>query len=150
MCERLATELGETINVAVLQEHYAVNVDQAAGPSTVATHNWIGRLTPLHCTSSGKVLIAHLDPAGGPACSPRSGMAALTPSTVTATERLDEELARVRETGYAVTVEEYELGLNAVAAPVRDRSGQVIAAVSVSGPSYRLDEPRIRRWSPRC
>jgi DNA-binding IclR family transcriptional regulator len=72
-------------------------------------------------------------------------MPALTPYTVTATERLDVQLAQVRETGFAVAVEEYELGLNAVAARVRDRAGQVIAAVSVSGPSYRLDEPRIRR-----
>ena len=63
VCERLAAELGETINVAVLQEGWAVNVDQVLGPSTVSTHNWIGRLTPLHCTSSGKVLLAHLPPA---------------------------------------------------------------------------------------
>jgi DNA-binding IclR family transcriptional regulator len=145
VCKRLAVELGETINVAVLQEHFAVNVDQARGPSTVATHNWIGRLTPLHCTSSGKVLIAHLEPGRRTGLLQKSGMATLTPRTVIATERLDEELATVRETGYAVTVEEYELGLNAVAAPVHDRLGQVIAAVSVSGPSYRLDEPRIRQ-----
>ena len=63
VCTRLATELGETVNVAVLRDHFAVNVDQARGPSQVATHNWIGQLTPLHCTSSGKVLLAHLDPA---------------------------------------------------------------------------------------
>src|SRR6478735_2897528 len=129
VCTRLATELGETVNVAVLRDHFVVNVDQARGPSQVATHNWIGQLTPLHCTSSGKVLLAHLDPA---------------PRADTAAARLEEQLARVRETGYATAVEEYEVGLNAVAAPVFDRSGQVIAAVSVSGPSYRLDEQRIR------
>jgi len=145
VCVRLAAELGETVNVAVLQEHYAVNVDQARGPSTVATHNWTGQLTPLHCTSSGKVLIAHLDPARRARLLTVSGMSALTPHTLTGAERLDQELARVREVGYAVAVEEYELGLNAVAAPVHDRSGQVIAAISVSGPSYRLDEPRVRR-----
>ena len=65
-CTRLADELGETVNVAVLRDHFAVNVDQARGPSAVATHNWIGQLTPLHCTSSGKVLLAHLDPRGAP------------------------------------------------------------------------------------
>jgi DNA-binding IclR family transcriptional regulator len=145
VCTRLAAELGETVNVAVLQEHYAVNVDQARGPSTVATHNWIGQLTPLHCTSSGKVLLAHLDGARRDALLRASGMSALTRHTVTAATRLVEELARVREAGYAVAVEEYELGLNAVAAPVHDRSGDVIAAVSVSGPSYRLDESRIRQ-----
>ncbi len=145
VCTQLATEIGETVNVAVLREHFAVNVDQARGPSAVATHNWIGQLTPLHCTSSGKVLLAHLDPARRAELLARAGMPALTPRTETATHRLDEQLARVREAGYAMAVEEYEMGLNAVAAPVFDRSGQVIAAVSVSGPSYRLDEPRIRQ-----
>jgi DNA-binding IclR family transcriptional regulator len=143
VCRRLATELGETINVAVLQEHYAVNVAQAMGPSTVSSNNWIGRLTPVHCTSSGKVLIAHLDPQRRAALLRAAGMPALTPNTVTAPERLDEELVQVRERGCAVTVEEYEIGLNAVAAPVRDRAGDVVAAVSASGPSYRLDESRI-------
>jgi DNA-binding IclR family transcriptional regulator len=144
VCTRLANELGETVNVAVLREHFAVNVDQARGPSTVATHNWIGQLTPLHCTSSGKVLLAHLDPAERAELLARAGTPALTPRTETAAQGLDEQLVRVRETGYAVAIEEYEMGLNAVAAPVFDRSGHVIAAVSVSGPSYRLDEQRIR------
>jgi DNA-binding IclR family transcriptional regulator len=144
VCTRLATELGETVNVAVLREHFAVNVDQARGPSTVATHNWIGQLTPLHCTSSGKVLLAHLDPARRAELLARAGMPALTPHTVTATQRLEEQLVRVREAGYATAVEEYEMGLNAVAAPIFDQSRQVTAAVSVSGPSYRLDELRIR------
>jgi DNA-binding IclR family transcriptional regulator len=144
VCTRLAIELGETVNVAVLREHFAVNVDQALGPSTVATHNWIGQLTPLHCTSSGKVLLAHLDPAQRAALLARGGTPALTPRTETVAQRLDEQLARVREAGYAMAIEEYEMGLNAVAAPVFDQSGRVIAAVSVSGPSYRLDELHIR------
>jgi DNA-binding IclR family transcriptional regulator len=143
-CARLATELGETVNVAVLRDHFTVNVDQVRGPSTVASHNWIGQLTPLHCTSSGKVLLAHLDPATRAELLVRAGTPALTPRTVSATGRLEEQLVRVREAGYATAIEEYEVGLNAVAAPVFDRSGQVIAAVSVSGPSYRFDEQRIR------
>jgi DNA-binding IclR family transcriptional regulator len=144
VCTRLATELGETVNVAVLRDHFVVNVDQARGPSQVATHNWIGQLTPLHCTSSGKVLLAHQDPATRADLLARSGAPALTVRTVTGVGRLEEQLARVREVGYAMVIEEYEVGLNAVAAPVFDRYGQVIAAVSVSGPSYRLDEQRIR------
>jgi DNA-binding IclR family transcriptional regulator len=144
-CTRLADELGETVNVAVLRDHFAVNVDQARGPSAVATHNWIGQLTPLHCTSSGKVLLAHLDPARRAELLARAGTPALTPRTETVVQRLDEQLARVREAGYAMAAEEYEVGLNAVAAPVFDRSGQVVAAVSVSGPSYRLDDQRIRQ-----
>lgn len=143
VCERLATELGETINVAVLQEGWAVNVDQALGPSTVSTHNWIGRLTPLHCTSSGKILLAHLPAPRRAALLAASGMEQLTSYTVTAAPGLDAELADVRARGYAVAVEEYEVGLNAVAAPVFDRAGEVVAALSVSGPSYRLTEERM-------
>jgi DNA-binding IclR family transcriptional regulator len=143
VCERLASDLGETINLAVLQEHWAVNVDQALGPSTVATHNWIGKLTPLHCTSSGKVLIAHLDPERRNALLAASGMPELTPYTITTVDALDAELGKVREAGVAVATEEYEIGLNAVAAPVRDRTGDVVAALSVSGPAYRLDPDRL-------
>jgi DNA-binding IclR family transcriptional regulator len=140
---RLATEMGETINLAVLQAHWAVNVDQARGPSTVATHNWIGRLTPLHCTASGKVLLAHV-PAGQRAeLLAASGMERFTPRTATDAAELDVELTSAAAVGYATAVEEYETGLNAVAAPVLDRAGAVIAALSVSGPAYRLDEPRI-------
>ncbi|MFC4942478.1 IclR family transcriptional regulator [Pseudonocardia sp. GCM10023141] len=143
VCEQLATELSETINVAVLQEHYAVNVDQARGPSTVGTNNWIGRLTPLHSTSSGKVLLAHLEPRHRAELLAASGMPRTTARTITVPTTLDVELAQVRDRGYALTVEEYEVGLNAVAAPVLDRAGAVIAAVSVSGPSYRLDAAQL-------
>ncbi len=139
VCERLAEEMGETINVAILQEHWAVNVDQARGPSTVSTHNWIGRLTPLHCTSSGKVLLAHQP---GPRREALlAGVEPLTPHTL-APDALAAELDRCRADGWAQAVEEYEIGLNALAAPIRDRAGDVIAAVSVSGPAYRLDEQR--------
>ncbi len=143
VCGRLASELGETVNLAVLQKHWAVNVDQARGPSTVSTHNWIGRLTPLHCTSSGKVLLAYLPPDHRATLLAASGMERLTPFTVTLASDLDVQLVAVRAAGHATAVEEYEVGLNAVAAPVHDRSGDVIAALSVSGPSYRLDEGRL-------
>jgi DNA-binding IclR family transcriptional regulator len=148
ICARLASEMGETINLAILQEHWAVNVDQALGPSTVSTHNWIGRLTPLHCTSSGKILLAHLPPERRAELLAASGMEQLTPRTVTLAPTLDAELTKVRVAGYAVALEEYEVGLNAVAAPVHDRSGTVVAALSVSGPAYRLDEDRLATLTP--
>ncbi len=144
VCRRLAAEMGETINVAVRQEHWAVNVDQARGPSTVSAHNWVGRLTPLYCTASGKVLLAHVPPEVRAALLAASGMARLTPATTVSVPELEAELARIRVEGLAVAVEEYEVGLNALAAPVLDRSGEVIASLSVSGPSYRLDEPHLR------
>jgi DNA-binding IclR family transcriptional regulator len=139
VCARLASELGETLNLAVLQREWAVNVEQVLGPATVSTHNWIGRLTPLHCTSSGKVLLAHLQPARRAEL--LDGVEPLTPHTLSRAD-LDADLERCLDRGWAEAVEEYEIGLNALAAPVRDRGGEVIAALSVSGPAYRLDEER--------
>ena len=145
VCERLAAELGETMNVAVLQGQWAVNVDQARGPSTVSTHNWVGQLTPSYCTSSGKVLLAFADPARR---GPFAPLRRFTDRTVTDADALERELQMVRTTGVARVCEEYEVGLNAIAAPVRDRAGSVVAAVSVSGPSYRLTPERMDEIVP--
>jgi len=149
-CERLALEFGETVNIAVLQEPYAVNVHQARGPSTVLSYNWIGRITPLHCTSSGKALIAWLEPHDlnpllkGLLDEPER----FTAATLTTREAIEAELAAVRDQGYAIVVEEYEIGLNAVAAPIRDQTGGVVAALSLAGPSYRLPPERIVDLAP--
>jgi len=142
VCRRLADEVGETVNIAVLDESSAVNIDQVLGRSSITTHNWVGQRTPLHATSSGKVLLAHL-PADRVAALIDEGLEASTPRTVTDPGVLREQLAQAIVDGYAYTVEELEAGLNAVAAPIRGPGGLVIAAVSVSGPSFRLPEDRI-------
>lgn len=137
VCERLAKELGETINVAVLDSGQATNVSQEYGSAAVTARNWIGQRTPLHATSSGKVLLAFADGATAAAVL-RARLERYTPHTITEPAQLRRQLIAVREQGWASTAEEFEIGLNAVAAPIRDGSGEVTAAVSVSGPSYRL------------
>jgi DNA-binding IclR family transcriptional regulator len=139
---RLAAEVGETVNVARLESDAAVNVDQVRGPAAIASHNWIGQPTPLHATSSGKVLLAHLDP-GERERLLATPLDRFTPATVTDPLALRRQLLRAVEDGWASTIEELEDGLNAVAAPIRDHDGAVIAAVSVSGPSYRLTPARM-------
>jgi DNA-binding IclR family transcriptional regulator len=148
VCERLAEELGETVNIAVLQEHYAVNLYQVRGPGAVGTHNWVGQLTPPHATSSGKVLLAHLSDEARSAVLGGSGLRKLTPRTLTTRTKLDKDLAEARERGYTITLEELELGLHAMAAPIRSRDGEVIAALSASGPAYRFTEARMHELAP--
>jgi DNA-binding IclR family transcriptional regulator len=142
ICERLATQVGETVNIAVLRSHYAVNVDQARGPSAVGTHNWVGELTPLHATSSGKILLAFAPPSIRRELLETATLTRFTSRTITATEEFEQQLRDIARDGYVVSIEEFEEGLNAVAAPIRDHSGTVIAALSVSGPVYRLSEQR--------
>ena len=140
--QELAERCFETVNLAILEGDRVVNVDQLTTHTAMVSVNWVGRATPLHCTSSGKVLLAWLSAQrrsrvlSGP-------LERFTDRTLTGSAELEEHLAQVRELGYAVTVEELETGLNAVAAPVFGEPSGVIAAVSVSGPSYRLDAGRI-------
>lgn len=137
LTDRLADSLGESVNVAVLREHFAVNVVQSRGQASVASQNWIGQLTPLHATSSGKVLLAHLGARERDALLART-LEAYTPDTHTSPDAVRRELTKVVAQGYSTTFGELEIGLNAVAVPVVGERGHVIAALSASGPAYRL------------
>jgi DNA-binding IclR family transcriptional regulator len=148
ICEQLAAQLGETVNIAVRRSHFVVNLDQARGPSAVGTHNWVGELTPPHATSSGKVLLAYMTSEERRNVLASSGLARLTPQTITSQRELEAQFEAAARDGYAFSVEELEEGLNAVAAPVRDHTGAVIAALSVSGPVYRFSEERMRDVTP--
>ncbi|MEW2404388.1 IclR family transcriptional regulator [Streptomyces sp. NPDC046862] len=148
VCENLAEELGETVNIAVLQEHYAVNLYQVRGPGAVTAQNWVGQLTPLHATSSGKILLAHLPSKERAALIAEVGLKKVTAHTITAKTKLEKNLSEIREAGYAWAREELELGLHAMAAPIRNRDGKVVAALSASGPSYRLTEERLHELAP--
>ncbi len=136
-CEDLAADVGETVNVAILDGGRVINISEVRGTASIALHNWVGQSTPPHATSSGKVLLAFL-----PGADLRALLGAELPRytahTLTDLAALAAELDRVRRRGWASTAEEYEVGLNALAAPVRDHEDRVVAAVSVSGPSYRL------------
>lgn len=143
VCEQLAQAFGETVNLAVLRSHHAVNVDQSRGAAAIAAHNWIGQLTPLHATSSGKILLAHQPGEARKRLLDAAGLARFTARTVTSRRTLTTQLTAALTDGFATTYEEYEEGLNAVAAPVLDHTGTVVAAVSVSGPAYRFDAARM-------
>lgn len=136
VCERLAMELDETVNLAVLDTGAATNITQSYGTAAVTTRNWIGQRTPLHATSSGKVLLAWAEEQVLEAA--LDTLERYTPKTITSRSKLLTELELTRDRGWASTNEELEIGLNAVAAPIRGTGGAVVAAVSVSGPAYRL------------
>lgn len=140
--EALARDVGETMNITILSGHDALYIDQVAGTSALQMHNWVGQLVPLHCTSNGKALIAWL-PEERQRELLTEPLARFTDATVTHVDDLLKELAQVREQGYATAFEELEQGLIAVAAPIRDMSGNVVASLSASGPVFRLPPERI-------
>jgi DNA-binding IclR family transcriptional regulator len=142
VCRALAQELGETVNLAILSGRDALYLDQVAGPAALSPHNWAGQRIPLHATSDGKVLLAYR-PTAEILEHLVLPLERFTGHTVTALPEFGQLLAQVRDRGYATAVDELEDGLTAIAAPVRDADGQVIASISASGPSFRIPADRI-------
>lgn len=140
--DRLARATRETTGLGVLDGDQMLTVAQADGPNLVAMGDWTGRCVPLHSVAAGKVLLASL-PEREVLRLVRRGLDRFTERTLTQLEPLLEELARVRRRGYAAAFGEFDAALNAVAAPVHDARGQVIAAVDVWGPAFRVTPPRI-------
>jgi IclR family transcriptional regulator, acetate operon repressor len=145
--EELAEHTRETVNLGVLDGDGVVYIDQITGQRSIVSMSWIGRRTPLHCTSNGKVLLAFMSEEER-ARRLASPLEAMTVNTVIDADRLRSQLVEVRSRGYGQTIEELEEGLNAVAAPIRSVDGDVFAAVGVAGPAFRLrpmELPRIAR-----
>lgn len=142
--EGLTASTGETCHLAVLSEGEAVYVYKVDGPSSIIMSSRVGGRAACHATSIGKVLMAwaaedlRLK-------SRRRPMRAYTHNTITTAEAFDAELARVRDLGYALDLEEFEEGLRCIAAPVRDQSGQVVSALGIAGPRRRLEDDQLER-----
>lgn len=146
-CEWLARHTEETVTLTVLEGFECVTIDQIVSTSTVASRGWLGRHTPMHCTSPGKVFLANL-PEDQQAELIKGPHERFTERTIVDPEALRAELARVRAAGFASTIDEFEDGLTAAASPVRDPDGDVVAAIGISGPTYRLDEAMLHELEP--
>src|SRR6516164_7981638 len=139
----LVSNLGETGHLGILDGTEAVTVAVVDGWQTVRMHSWVGKRSPAHCSSMGKALLAGLPADEIDARYPQGRLEARTDRTITDTGELKRHLTQVRERGYAVDRQELEPHLCCVAGPVFDRTGTVVASISVSGPDSRLDEASI-------
>ena len=141
----LAATTGETVTLATLDRGGLTTIAQVDSPHVVGPRTWIGRSTPLHATSDGKVVLAF-----DGAALPDGELATLTPNTRVDRTELHRELAQIREQGWGQAVGELEEGLHGVAAPVLDAAGRCRAALSVSGPSYRVTVDTFPRLAAAC
>jgi len=132
-------ETGETVNLAVPSGAGVVQVAQVDATFQLGVSNWVGVHVPAHCSALGKVLYAFdAIPA------PTGRLERRTAHTATTPAELEEQLREVRSRGVAYTHGELEEGLDGVAAPVRGRDGAVVAALGVSGPSFRMADSLTR------
>ena len=122
ICERLSEVTQETVNLAVLEKQEVVNIDQVIGASGVVSYNWVGKRNPISCTSTGKVLLAYL-----PQQERKRFLKKFEPCTDHSIQDMNvlvSQLEEIRHKGYGYTLEELELGLNAVAAPIHSMTGR--------------------------
>lgn len=143
--QSLAERTGETVTLAIRDGDQTITIAQVDARYVVGVKNWIGRRTPLHCTSDGKVLLAFGNGKVGD-----GPLRPLTDRTIVAKTALARELTEIRARGWAVALGEFEQGLHGVAAPVLDAAGGCRAAVSVSGPSYRVPAEALPVLAAEC
>lgn len=137
----LAKRTNRTVNLSVLFGGGVLYLDQARFPEESKHCDWSGRQLPLHATSDGKVLLSELNEGRIERHFP--AMPAYTPRTITTLQQLLDELGEVRAVGYAITIDELEVDLASVAAPIRDSAGRVVASLSLSGETARLVKPQF-------
>lgn len=136
--ERLSEETGETASLGILDSDEVFYLAIAHGQRELGIQSNVGTRHPVYCTALGKVLMADLDGPEAKALLSRIERKQMTINTIVNIGRLREELLKVGSQGYALDAEERTIGVRAVAAPVRDHSGRVVAAISAAGPAFRI------------
>ncbi len=137
VCEQLAERTRETVTVAVLEGDDAIIIHQSTSGFSALGVDWSGRHTPLHATAAGKVFL-HYMPEDQRRRILKRSLPSYTDATIVSPRLLLEQVRLGEEDGYWHTEEELEVGLNAVGAPIRRADGVVVAAVSISGPAFRM------------
>lgn len=138
----------ETSNVASLDKNSVVYIDQVPAPRMVRMFTEPGNRVPTHSAATGKVLLAYQPEEVVDSIIRQNGLPRFTPYTITDAKELKNELGRIREQGYAMDSEEMEEGVRCLAAPVFDPDGNVLAAMSISGPVGRLSQDRLEELIP--
>ncbi len=147
--EELMHKCQETANLAVLEDGSVLYVEQVLPPTrTLRMFTDPGNRVPLHTTGTGKVLLAYQPPRLVDFILERTGLSRQTVSTITDMPQLRAELQQIRRDAYAIDHEEQEEGVRCLAAPVFGPDGNIFAAMSVSGPSSRLDQKRMESMIP--
>ena len=146
--KELMEKTGETAHLTVLDHASVLFINKFESRQAIRMKSNVGSRAPAHSTADGKALLAYQSRemietiAAG-------GLSALTSKTITDVGQLLEDLAQVRLRGYAIDDEETEIGLRSIAAPIRDHTGEVVAAIGVAGPIQRMTKKVVLSYAPK-
>ncbi len=146
--QELNRQTRETIHLTVRHGHSAVYVEKLDSMEQLRIHSRIGAAVPLYCTAVGKVMLAYMSAEERDPLLTQVSFKRLTPNTIGNLQELHAQLNRIRKQGYACDLEENELHIRCIAAPIRDHAGDVHAALSVTAPTVRMNMTRLRQLAP--
>jgi IclR family transcriptional regulator, KDG regulon repressor len=138
--KELAKNCNETVHLAILEDINVLYLAKEESSQTIRMISYVGRRGPLHCTALGKILLAFLPEEERNKLLDRLELFKLTENTITDRKQLETELNKIFQKGFAMDREENEKDVRCIAAPVKDYKGRVIAAVSISSPTYRVNK----------
>jgi len=144
----LHEQFDETVHLTVLDRKEVLYIECFESTKQLRTYSVIGIRAPLHCTAVGKAILAYLDDEEVEEIIRSMGLPRFTQNTITDRVRLNAEVRKIRDSGFATDEMEHEEGVCCVGAPVRNHTGQVVASISVSGPSQRITPVRIAEIAP--
>lgn len=139
---------GETVHLGVLADSEIVYLDKVESRSAVRMHSQIGKASPVYCTGVGKAALSRLPEQRLMQIARSIVFHRFTPATLTDAAALSAEIAIIRRDGLAFDREEHEAGISCVAAPISSPDGSLVAGISVTAPSYRVDMRQLEAWGP--
>ena len=139
----LASTFNETVHLAILNNNEVFYIDKVEGSQTVGMMSKIGNRSPAYCTGVGKIFLAYMNQDNLREYLSATELERFTPNTITDRGQLKRHLQRIRRQGYATDDSEHEVDIKCVAAPLFDARGKVVASISITGPSFRMDRERL-------
>jgi len=144
--EELGEMLNETVNIAVFTQNSVVVIDRVQSPVTLPTNIIVGQHLPAYCTAFGKVFLAAMSVKELDRYLKTVTLKPLTGQTITQAQTLREELKKISNNGYAIDNRELDENICCLSSPIRDESGKVVAALSFSGPTSRVNKVRLKTF----
>ncbi len=147
--QALADEVGETVFFAIPNEGRIIYLEGAYPVSSLAVRSILGEQAEMYCTSLGKAILAFLPPGEASRAMSRQSLRSFTAQTITDIASLTRELDRIRRQGYSIDNMEHEHGVCCVGVPVFDRNGNLVGAMSITGPSPRFEKEAIQNYAAK-
>lgn len=147
MLEELRMATGESANLAILDHDNVVYIEHVSSNQTLRTFTEVGNRAPLHCTGVGKIFLANMKEEKRSLLS-KKPFTRHTYNTITDFRELEKELSNIKQEGVAIDNGEMDIDVRCIAAPIKDKDGDVITALSISGPYARLNNKRVEELKP--